>query len=330
MGQPVFTTPQITQWVRTEFVNTYNTATASLKEALAPVMEMDIPSTRLTEFYAYYLKSPHMKIWRRNETISEKGFNSVSFSVENKDWAIRIPWHENDERFDQTKSLVDVARKTGTDAAILDQRVFFQINTGATDNELLAAIPTAPDGAALYATTAGGVNRFEASSGNLLTGSGVATPAAIRNDFFSALEQFRLFKDGEGQPLLNPAELGSTYYVYYGAARMREYAEAFQQTLTSFTTVAAGNVAVSNVIADAGVNFKLIATPYITDDDAFVFCTGVPIKAIFSQLAFPLREVSADMANSDSVRTTKYKYMQWDLTKGFGISLPYQAIKINN
>lgn len=328
MGQPVFTASQITQWVRTEFTGIYNRTYDTYKDWLAPVMEQDLPSTRSTEFYGYYLASPHMKVWRRGEMASFKGFGSVSFSVENKDWVIGCDWHENDERFDQTKSLVDNARKSGARAAMLDYRVFLQIITDVVDVDLLAAIPLAPDGAALYANTAGGVARFGATNGNLLGGAGIATPTAIRTDFWTATEQFRLFQDGEGQELLTAAELDAGYTVIYGAANDLVFREAFVQGITQGST---GNTnAVTNIIHDSGVKVTLRPTQKIADNDWFVFANGVYPRPVFSQAAYPLRETPFDFSNSDQARKTKVKSMMWDQTKGYGVALPIGTIKINN
>lgn len=311
--------------LRTEFTETYSRVIKQAEPMLTKVMELGIPSNKLSEVYGYFESVPHWKRWQRGDDIPRAGFRARNFIVQNYDWAVSIDWHENDEQDDQSLSLVQRVREAATGVAILAERIFFQILTGATDPNLLPAVPNAPDGSALFATTANGSARFGASSGNLLTGTGVASTSAIQTDLFTAWSQFRKFQDTEGQPLWPAETLNRGVVILYGSANEQAFRQAFAQMF-----IQGSSAAPSNVILDTRMNIELWNSPRITDNDWFVFMANAPKKAIFQQVRQAPRDMMADMQNSDFTRATKIKSMQFDARYGFGVSLPLAAIKVNN
>lgn len=309
--------------LRTEFTETYARAIKGVEPMLSKVMELNIPSNKLSEIYGYFETVPHWKRWQRGNDIPRAGFRARNFQVINYDWGISIDWHENDEADDQSLSLVSRVREAAVDAALLAERVFFQILLGATDSNLLPVIPTAPDGANLFATTAGGAARFGATNGNLLTSSGVSTTAAIQGDFFTAWSQFRKFQDTEGQPFWPAEVVGRGLVVIYGAQNEQVFRQAFHQLFVQGTSAAP-----SNVILDTRMNVELWSTPRITDNSWYVALANAPRKAVFQQVRQAPRDHVEDMLNSDFSRRTKIKAMQFDARYGYGVSLPYQFIKL--
>ena len=324
----------LTAGIRADFADAYRSAYEAVSGRLSTVMDLGIPSDKLTEIYAYFESAPYPRIWRRGQGIPADAFGSVQFSVTNRDWAIRIEWHENDREDDLTRSLMERAREAGRNFATLPERIFFQLLLNdSSDTELLPSIPTAPDGAVMYATTAGGAARFGITNGNLLTGTGIASSAAVRNDFFGGIEQMRGFQDTEGQPLWPDSILDKGFSVVFGVHNWQVFAEAFQQGRTiagPLTTT--GNAAVTNIIMESGLNVDLWPTQRIpsSDDDFYIFSKGAPHKAVFQQMRRGLRESYGNMDNSDSARETKIEHVQWDSREGYGLMLPYQTVKINN
>lgn len=332
-GQIVINADALTAGLRSEFITTYRQRYALVRERLSPVMTLGIPSDKFEEIYGYYDSSPHWRRLPRGETIASKPLRAVQYRAKNVDWGIKIEWHKNDREDDQLRDLMTQARSAGEKGALIHERVFFQFLTGVTDPELMDSVPNAPDGAALYATTAAGSARFGVTGGNLLTGSGVATSAAIRADFFNAIEQFRLFQDTEGQPLWDDATLDGGYTVIYGAANEQVFREAFQQARTVQATAAgqaSTGAAVSNIVLDAGISVRLWSTQRITDNDWYIFLNASPIKAIFQQEREGIKDYAETMENSDNARRTKIESIQWDARYGYGINIPYQTVKINN
>lgn len=318
--------------LRDAFSNAYDSVAAEIAEELAPMANLDLPSDTDQEFYAYYKSAPHPAYWPEGENVRKAGFDAVQFSVLNKDWGIEVEWRKNDEADDQIGKLRPRVAEAGTNFALLQHRVFFQLLTGTSDASLLPnAAPTAPDGAVLFATTAGGAARFGVTNGNLLTGTGIATAAAIRNDVFNALEQFGLFKDSQSQQLWPRRVLDQGIIVLYNAANEQIFVEAFLQNPTAAAaTSATSNAGVENIFAASGKRIELRGTQYITDNDIFVFLRGVPFKPIFSQLRQPMQEEPFDESNSVEHARSLQRSMIFHKREGWGLFLPYGAIKINN
>lgn len=336
---PVIAGDALTGAVRTAFLDTYAARYKGIEARLSKVMKLAVPSDKLTERYVYFESAPHPKRQPRGQEISTGSFRSRSFTVTNHDWSKMIEWHENDEADDQTGGgLVRQARMVGGNFALLHERVYWQLQLGTTDADLLPAIPNAPDGAALYSATGGdGAARFGATNGNLLGGGGVATSAAVRTDLWKAVAQWRLFKDTtpEAQPLLQPEQIRS-FVIEYNAQNDEVFREAFKQpiTLKALMNVAgAENVAaagVSNTILDAAIEIDLRPTQRVTDNDWFIKLVGVDHDSIFEQSRSPLEEILQTKQNSDIARRTGMVGIGWKSRSGYGIALPWDRIKINN
>jgi hypothetical protein len=324
-GQLVISAATLDAGIRSEFSKTYAQTYEASAARLASCMDLNIGSDTLVSTYAYYTSAPAAKIWRRGEAIQEDAFDSVSWSVENLRFGSRVSWMEMDREDDQTKSLLDRARDAGRSFGELNERVFFQLLLSAADPDLLQAIPLAPDGAALYATTAGGAARFGITNGNLLTGTGVASSAAVRTDFFSAIEQMRGFQGTNGQPLWNSFD---DFTVVYGVHNEEVFREAFVQARTLD-----GGAAVSNVLLSSGLRINLWSTQRIPsgNDDWYVFA-GVPggRKSLFEQRRKGLTEEWFGKDNSDMSRSLGVEGVQWSQRSGYGVALPTTTVQLNN
>ena len=315
--------------LRTEFADTYSAVRNRLADSrLASVMDLGVNATNRQHDFAYFKSAPHFDIWKRGGQISSKGMESVLFNVPVYEWGRGIPWLKWDKDDDQTSSLMSVARQTAESAALLPERFFFDLlenNTG-----LLPAIPTAPDGAAMFATTAGGSARFGATNGNLLTGSGV-TASAILTDFYDTLVQFMAFQDTEGQPLIGDQVLQQPLILIHPIGLTEAMETAFLQKQQLGDDTAGG--AKSNLVADTAKRVTLWPSPRLTDtNDWYIFLGAPPKQATFFLDREGVQEHSATMDdnNSDQVRKTAEEYIQWHSRSGAGIALPYAAIKTTN
>ena len=303
----------------------------NVKARLGGVMQLGVPSDKLTEIYGYFESAPYPRIWTRGNTISSKNFRSIQFNVTNRDWGRRIMWHVNDRQDDQTKTLFDQARAAGEHWATLPERIFFQVLRNVADADLLPAIPLSADGAAWHATTAAGADRFGVTGGNIETGTGIATPVTVRTDFFNAIERFRQFQDTEGQPLWDESLLDQGFTVIYNVANDQTFREAFIQGRTiAAATTATSNAAVTNIIMESGLNVKLWATQRLTDNDWYIFASGAQRKSFFQQQRQPLEEAFATWETSDWTRDTGEEYIQWKSREGYGLVIPYDTVKVDN
>lgn len=328
--------------LRTEFANTYTQVRNRVQDSKLPMlMDLGIKATNREHKFGYFEAAPHFEQWIRGQSIPTDSFDSTDFDVSVYTWGRRVKWHHEDREDDQTSSLMQQAQGAGQSAALLPERFAFDIltNNAAT----LPAIPLAPDGAALFATTdGGGGNRFGASSGNLLTGGGVASAAAVKSDFYAAMEQFYAFQDGKGQPLWNSSIIDQGFVVLFGSANIEVMQEAFVQRRQGFTFnntgsttatsgIVGGNTP-SNVILDSQHDVTLWPTSRITGNDIFILLKGSPMPPLFLLDRKGVTQESALRGenNSDYVRDTGMEYQQWHSRSGAGVALPFGAIQINN
>lgn len=338
LGVPVAAAALLTAGLKATFMDTYNPTYQGLKDGLlGEMMQMDLPSDKLTELYAYAESAPHPVRVPRGQNMPHKNFKTVGFNVTNLDWMMAIDYHANDVADDQIGALMPRAQDGARNFGLLDERVFYQIVTNATDSKLLGGanpIPSAPDAGALFATTAGGAARFGATSGNLLTGNGVGAAQTIRNDFMSARSQFGLFQDTEGQPWHADSVYQKGFVVLYNISNERLFQEALAQNPTFQSQTSGGSIAaaaVQNVVtATAGLPVKLYGSQRITDNSFYVFLVGDPRKAIFSQMRMPLQTIQRTENNSESARESLVLGLNMRARRGYGVRIPLGAIKVSN
>lgn len=319
--------------LRSEFTTTYEAIRNRQSDSrLASVMNLSVPATNRQHEFAYFEAAPHAEHWPRGTTVPTDGFGSVQFTVKVVDWARRVKWHKHDRMDDQTQSLFTQARMAGESFGLLPERIFFDLILNTTST--LPAVPLAPDGAAMFATTAGGAARFGASSGNLLTGTGVASATTIIADYYTAIEQFMAFQDGKGQPMFSADRIDAGVVLIHGSDLTQKFHEAFYQLRQGF--VYGSNTAAatpSNVVIDSSRNVELWGTSRLNGtNDFFLFLKDAPIQPTFildRQAPQEFTALEGDN-NSDSNRDTGQEYIQWEARMGGGIALPYAAIKVAN
>jgi len=325
-----------TQFVLDQFDDAYEQKKVNLEKMASGILD-EWPTERPTERYTYLESTPHMRVWRRGESREAKAFRAVSWTTDTFDFQVKTEWHRNDEKDHQgRRSISSKAQTSGNSAATMPIRLATQVIEAATDHELLPAIPTAPDGAAMFATTAGGAARFGATGGNLLTGT-AATAAGIRTDYFLALQQFLTFQDTEGFPLWDPEILMAGVTVMYPIALMQVMAEAFQwarpfhgQAGTSTTDTSTG-AATTNITQDFNVEVQAFPNSYLTDtSDWYIALNQSPVKPLYRGVHEALQSDIYDRSNSDRARDEKIHAVGWDARWSVGVGPMYQMIKINN
>ena len=344
MAPTILSNNLLVNGVRQEFVDTYTAIKNRQADSrLGNVMDLTVQATNREHDFAYLDAAPHFARWIMGESVPTSAMNSVQFKVKVYNWARRVPFSKWDRADDQTNSLFEAARMAGESAALVPERLFFQLLTNdATD--LLPAIPNAPDGVAFFsATDSASAARFGITNGNLLTGNGVTTVSDIQADYYAALEQFGGMLDFVGgQPLHSKETIDGGVTIIHGVGNTQLFEMAFLQLrqgisldTTGVRTTATGGTTASaetNIVHDSSRNVQLWGTSRISDNDWFVILNNSPKKPTFLLDRQSAQEFSALEGdnNSDSVRDTGEEYIQFESRSGGGIALPYGAIKINN
>jgi len=318
--------------LRTEFADTYSKIRNRQADGrLGKVMDLGVGATNRQHEFAYFNAAPHMEYWRRGESIPQDDFDSVSFTAYVYEWAKRIPWSKWDRKDDQIQGLMDSARAAGESAALLPERFFFDLLANSAST--LPGIPLAPDGAAFFATSdTTGAARFGATSGNLITGGGVASTAAILTDYYKGVAQFKAFQDGKGQPMFIADQVDQGFTIIYSSADEEVFDQAFLQKRQGTVLGVDAGTTPSNIVQDASRTVQLWSSSRLATGDWFMFMNASPKLPTFLLNREGLQEFSSLEGdnNGDLTRTTGEEYIQWETREGAGIALPYGAVKINN
>lgn len=322
----------LTPGLRADFISAYDAAYQGMYAELSKIADLEKPSDKRTEIYAYFNASPHPKFWPSGAPIPEDTYDSVQFSCTNLKWGLRVNWKTEDQEDDQIGGLFQRVRDTGTHFGLLDERVIFQMLLGTTDSDLLPFIPNAPDGVGLFSAVDGAGNaRFGATGGNIVAGAGIGSPQDVKTSIYRALVRMGLFQDGRGQPMWGSALMKSEIVLVYAMANDEVVRTAVETSLMAqaIQNIAAtenvGGAAIENILKKGGFRFILTPTQRITDNYIRVFATAAPHKPFFVQKRTGLEETIATRENSDQVRTTDNAYAQWRTRKGYGLFLPYQC-----
>ncbi len=318
--------------LRTEFADTYEKVRITQADSrLDMVMDLGLGADNREHDFGYMEAAPHMDLWNRGDPIPVDGMDSVSFNVPIYEWGRRVKWLKWDRKDERTGTLVQMARQAGTSAALLPERMFFDLLNNGTAT--LPATVTAPDGKPFFSITDGkGGQRFGVTGGNQITVAGF-TADDIITDFYLAIARFKGMQDGQGQPLFGDEVMEQGFVIIHPVEITEAMETAFLQKRQVSATVAGGGGSGSqtNLVQDTSKNVTLWGSSRLSDDnDWYVFLKNPPKKATFwlnRQDVMEFTSLEGDN-NSDLNRSTAEEYIQWESRSGAGIALPYAAIEI--
>lgn len=319
-GMIVQRTKHALRGLRSTFATIYRQRQTRAHPRLSQTM-LVTPSDGAYETYGITGAAPKVRRWDRGKNRTNQGINEFVQLVPNYDYELTIPWHENDEEDDQTQGLVSRVREGAIRFAQLPDRAYVELITQ-TASDVLPVIQNAFDGFPTFSN--GGGTRFGVSGGNILTGSGVATPAQVLHDVNEAVERFGLFKDTENEPRWFEDDLRMPLVVCSFSVR-EVMLRALRSTMLEQTS---GSTAPSsNVFANS---FQLWVNNRLTGNDWFIQLTQPETKPFIWQVRRGVRAVMDDWSNSDTTRRTKEKTMLWDARYSFAPFDPTTIIQVDN
>ncbi len=324
--------------VRDDFMHTYEPSFDGVLESLGDAMQMDVPFNHRTETFAMHETMAYPERFDEGqEEIPEEGTGSLSFTVTVYDYGKRVSWKVKDREDNKIGDLRGKAQVLGTHFASIASRVFIELVTASAS--LLPTIPNAPDGAAPYSATDGdSAARFGITGGNIFTGTGVATSAAIEDDFFNAIERMGQFLDIKGQPYWEPSVLTERYTIYFNIANLKVFTQAFKATAVhsvsvgTDTTDPGTGAGVSNIILASGVQVTLRPTSRITDNDWFIFRGDAPVRPFFRGMKRNLTMEDSIMGGTSTAVTQNIakEWVQFTTREAYGVNIPFSTVKVNN
>jgi hypothetical protein len=317
-----------TKGLMSNFVNLYFNRFKQDQARLVNVMGfIDSLNNARDETFWYPEAVPGFRRWDEGEPRTYGTVGDRTFTVSILKWEDAVQWKRIDEEDDLSRRLRPHLQSIANKAGLIDVEVFFQILTAGTDLDRLSSIPNAADGNALSSSS----TRFGDTGGNIVTGSGAATTAAIKADYFEVRRRMNAFQDTQGELLHDDGIFDRGVTIIFGDSNLEKFAEAFGAR--TIQGVAAGIDNVLYLKETLQDKITLWATSRITDDDWFVFLDDYPEKAIFALQRNDLgglEEVYADENNSDFCRDNDVRRLLWRIRRGYGVALPYNMMKVDN
>lgn len=324
--------PALLRKTRADFVNTWKTHYEAAKSRM-PFVQFGLSTDDFQTAFGYGTTPVYPANTGWGEKPQGRPHEYLTYTVEQLRWTSEVNWLVRDRELSNLGTIDRDALAAGRNFGTLFERIFYQILAAGTDPQLLENVPNAPDGAALFAATAGGLDRFGVSGGNIVSGQSFTTGAGIEAGLYEALERMGQFEDTQGQPSCDDGvfEAGVTYLAPITLAR--EVHQAFKQRYVKSDQAAAGDsTQVSNLVMDAGIPVRLILTPRLTGSAAYVISDyihgseGEPLIAeVVSQ---PLVEHYFDASNSKENAQTGVEGALWEHWMAPAVNLPRGAVQL--
>jgi len=286
---------------------------------------LEVPSSRNKETHVGFESLPKVVRWKRGQPRSRQTFNEFFVEIANLSWNLWVGWHEEDEEDEQTGGkMLQRARTGGSRYAQLDERVAIQLLTAATDTDLLPSLPNAYDGVGLFSAA----SRFGVAGGNVVPGSGIGSPNAIRSDFIEAIAVMHQMQDTEDEPFWTPEDLvySNMLILFNPKDKLENVMDAFKADMLPSNPLGSGPL--TNLLAKGPP--ALYPTQRISGDDLLVVNIGSDLRPLVKQNRRGLRMLDQRPENSDVARDTKEIGVGWDDRRGFGIWEPRCAVQIDN
>lgn len=316
--------------LRNNFQMIYSQEEAEVDKRINAYMD-DIPSDAADNVYGTADSAPVAQIWTEGTAIPTAAFDTHAFRVPNYKFGVGIPVAKTTIEDDQIGLIMPRIMEAALSMARLKERHFFWALTGGAVSDAAQLQPTlnlAPDGVGLFSTINGaGAARFGVTNGNAIPGSGVATAAAIQVDLGTVFSQFAGMLGTTGQPLHSPGVINRDIGIFFNSNNWGVFSAAVNQ---QFNVAASGNAASSNVVIDAAWKIELLASPRITAAATwYAILKNASFKTIFQQVREGPVEVLGESGNSDMAREFDVLKYYIRCRRGYGISLPYNAVSVN-
>lgn len=314
--------------IKVDFWQTYSATERAVDSRLGKVMNLSVPSDKAAEAFGYAQAAPVARYWAEGDAIPSSQFITNLFLQRSYKFGIGVEIAQTSVEDDQTKMIMSRVIESAVSFGMLKERHFYWLLTGGTTADAVQMqpnLPLAPDGAAFFATTAGGAARFGVTGGNIQPTSGVGGAAAIISDLLNGMARMASFLNQENQPVWNPGDLQREVAIVFNSVNWPNFVAAMNQM---FIVASSGNAAPTNIKIDAGLKVVPIPNPRITNNNWAICGTEAPWKAPFWLERKAPQEVTADPGNSDVAR-------EWDVFKlyvrsrgAIGLALPLQWVSV--
>ena len=316
--------------LQVEFANIFTNRLSASRERVALDRVMGRIANKLdsrdADFH-YFTAPPGFRRWDEDTKRTYGRLFDRSWKVPVLKCQSAIEWNRIDEEDDLTGRFRSQLAAIANKSILIDVEAFFQILTGATDPDRLKTLPLASDGLSLFSSS----RTDFGTGGNIVTGSGIATVAQIKADFFSARKKFTGLVDQHGDLYHDPEIFNEGVTILFNDDNLERFAEAFQAKIIQGTAAGIENIVMSTSWAG---NVTLWPTPRITDNSWYMHLDGQPERAIF---ALERKDIGSEPEviikterESDYCSENDCRRMLFRKRTGYGISQPQGLCQVTN
>src|SRR3990167_1224945 len=327
MADPIAIGALLTQGIRREFALVYTPRYRGVMDRIGGVVWLEVTSDKISEIYGFLNAAIYPVRWDPGNEIGAKSILSVQFRTPNRDFGRRVYLPRNYED-DQTGTVFAVARALGTNWATLSERIFYQVMTNATDNDLLPVNPTSADGNDLYLTS----TRYGSSRGNAGGGTGTTIVQDVITDIFGVKRRLIEFQNTESQPFWDPTDIDRGLTIFHGSSLTLVMEQAKSMIVTPLAaSTATSNAGISNSLQNAGFVPNFVNSQRITNSSYYCWLNGVdgPQRPLFRQVRKAMTEAQGNWSTSDHTRDVGEQYVQFDSREGWGSPLAIATVRVS-
>lgn len=278
--------------------------------------------------YAWKESVPAPQFWNFDEGRQHQMFGDVQITVPVHPYELTVDVRRFDREHDQLGAEDARAQiQQGVNRYAQLPQIFAseQLN-GAADK--LPQLENAYDGVSLFSTTDGdGADRFGASGGNIVNGSGVSF-ADFQNDLWTAQQRYLTFLDPAGEILFGEEEVSFMKMHIIAPKELNQTAHSVAEA--EYLRIDDSNqVSQTNILKGT---FQVHIFNYLTDSSDWYVILEHPHK-VWRPFALRQNEIDsvwADMTNSDRSREQNFESLYTSQNTGLSVLCPFVIIKINN
>lgn len=282
------------------------------------------PSTGDSELYAQYGSSPIWTMWRRGASRKIDAITEFYYTIVNKNWSCVIQYHRDTRADDRTGTfdakILDVSKRY----AFLQVDIAAQLLESTANPDLLDTIPNTYYGLSLFNS-----NYTFATGGNIITGQGITTESAVRDDLFNVQERFRSMVDEANRRYWESGDVDFSNFI---VIIPNNQTQVWDQIVNA--QIVPGGFAQTSTKSNTlyGKGLRVYVETRLTDsNDWYVALTANPsIRPFVYQPRQEPEFIKKNMENSDHAFETGLELIGGSARAGYSVYEPRSIVKVSN
>lgn len=307
-----------------ELKDTWRQKMPTFEDQVKEMVRM-MPYTNLrTSTYPFKEALPFPRPWGYTGKRAYQIFRDRQIQIYNFPYELTVPWSKFDEEDDQLSDMKQHVQSAVKRYGQLPHVLLSEYFNGTANYN--PAIVTCYDGVSLFSATDGdGAQRFNATGGNILTGS-QPTLAGVLHDLARAQQRWLAFRDPAGQPLFDAEDAAFDKMVVHVPTSYNEimWKASKAENIRSDT----GSITAETNTFKGTFTYKINSR--LTDTtDYYIQLSHEYYKPFCYRSPKGVETVIADIQNSDRARESNEYALYSHIRTGLSPWIPFVFIKVN-